>query len=667
MENHRDRYKGMFDRALDGIWVADLSGNILDVNSAYCKMAGYNKEEILSLKIFDLDLLETEEETKRHIRLVLEKGSDRFETKHRHKDGATLDVEVATSVFNDEKTQLVTILKDITSHKKAQEDLRKEHAFLKALVDTAQSIILVLGTDGKILNFNPYMEEICGYKVEEVKGKDWFETFLPESEHPRIRGVFSQVAKGISVRNNENPFITKDGSLKYIQWNGAALKDKDGKIEAVLSTGLDITARIENEKRTFETLGEIENSKKLLNHIINLLPVRIFWKDKDLKLLGCNKAFARDAGKESPEELLGKSDYEMSWRDNAEKYRKDDRDVIDNKKMKLNFEEPQTTPSGEEIILSTSKVPLVDSDGNVIGVLGTYAEVTEQKKFHRKMMEQKEEMDQILQKMLNAFVVFDSVYDEKGNFISYRFVYINNAYEEITGVKNNEVKGKTVHEVWPETEDEWIKRYGEVATSGVSQKFELYHGPTKKFYYCNVFRPWKENKQFCVVFEDTTIRRNSEEKMKNLVSFPSENPDPVLRIGQDGKVLYSNKRGELLLGAWNCDVGQTAPDKWKRIVSEALKSGKVTREEEEEEEEEGRVFLITVSPFVQAGYVNLYAHDITERNRAKLNLQQNLKDLQHFRDVTVDRENVMIDLKKEVNSLCRELGKEPVHDLSFLE
>ncbi len=116
----------------------------------------------------------------------------------------------------------------------------------------------------------------------------------------------------------------------------------------------------------------------------------------------------------------------------------------------------------------------------------------------------------ILQNMLNAFVIFDSVFDDQGNFISYRFVYINEAYEQITDVKNDEVKGKTVHEVWPETEDSWIQKYGHVAMTGETLVFDNYHEPTKKLYHCRVYRPWETNKRFCVIFEDINEQRSKE-------------------------------------------------------------------------------------------------------------------------------------------------------------
>lgn len=125
------------------------------------------------------------------------------------------------------------------------------------------------------------------------------------------------------------------------------------------------------------------------------------------------------------------------------------------------------------------------------------------------------EISYLLKSMINAFVLFESVFDEDGKFSSCRFVYINDAYERITGVKNDQVKGKTVHEVWPGTEESWVEAYGSVAVTGVSRSFEMYHGPTKKMYHCNVYRPWKTKERFCVVFEDITEKKKTEEKLRN--------------------------------------------------------------------------------------------------------------------------------------------------------
>lgn len=127
-----------------------------------------------------------------------------------------------------------------------------------------------------------------------------------------------------------------------------------------------------------------------------------------------------------------------------------------------------------------------------------------------RIIEKDNDLILLFKNMINAFVLFHSVFDEKGNFISYRFVYINDAYEKITGVKNKDVKGKTIHEVWPETEPEWIEKYGNVAMTGISNSFEMFHKPTLKLYNCNVYRPFDNNARFCVIFEDITDRKKNE-------------------------------------------------------------------------------------------------------------------------------------------------------------
>ena len=120
-------------------------------------------------------------------------------------------------------------------------------------------------------------------------------------------------------------------------------------------------------------------SQHLIEGILNTIPVRVFWKDKNLVYLGCNTIFARDAGFADPRDVIGKDDYQMGWRDQAELYRADDRQVIESGRSKLLIEEPQTTPEGNSITLLTSKLPLRDSKGEVSGVLGTYLDITERK------------------------------------------------------------------------------------------------------------------------------------------------------------------------------------------------------------------------------------------------------------------------------------------------
>jgi diguanylate cyclase (GGDEF)-like protein/PAS domain S-box-containing protein len=129
----------------------------------------------------------------------------------------------------------------------------------------------------------------------------------------------------------------------------------------------------------------LRESQQIIVAILNAVPARIFWKDKNLVYLGCNAPFARDAGFTRPEEVVGKNDYQMGWREQADLYRTADREVIETGRSKLLIDEPQTTPDGKVITLLTSKVPLRDSNGEVFGVLGTYMDVTERARLEEQL------------------------------------------------------------------------------------------------------------------------------------------------------------------------------------------------------------------------------------------------------------------------------------------
>jgi PAS domain S-box-containing protein len=122
--------------------------------------------------------------------------------------------------------------------------------------------------------------------------------------------------------------------------------------------------------------AELDESRNLLQTIIDTVPLRVFWKDKESRYLGCNPVFAHDAGKQSPAELIGKDDHQMGWSPEADRYRADDRRVIESGEALLGFKQPQTMPDGRRIWLHSSKVPLFDRQGQVMGVLGVSEDVT---------------------------------------------------------------------------------------------------------------------------------------------------------------------------------------------------------------------------------------------------------------------------------------------------
>lgn len=126
--------------------------------------------------------------------------------------------------------------------------------------------------------------------------------------------------------------------------------------------------------------NELVESNSLLQAVLDTIPARVFWKDAQSNFLGANQAFANDAGVSDAAYVVGKSDYDMPWFEEADLYREDDQDVIQNLKEKIKIDEPQTKPDGSLGWIRTTKVPLKDHKGDVIGLLGTYEDVTKEKR-----------------------------------------------------------------------------------------------------------------------------------------------------------------------------------------------------------------------------------------------------------------------------------------------
>jgi len=133
------------------------------------------------------------------------------------------------------------------------------------------------------------------------------------------------------------------------------------------------------------------NQYKLLQNIVNTVPIRIFWKDYDGKYLGANNLFLEDAKLKSEDDIIGKDDFEMVWGETeGQLYKDDDLEVMNTDTPKLHFEESQTDDEGNTTVLSTSKVPLKDAEGRIIGLLGAYEDITNRRNMESKIIEQSE-------------------------------------------------------------------------------------------------------------------------------------------------------------------------------------------------------------------------------------------------------------------------------------
>lgn len=201
-----------------------------------------------------------------------------------------------------------------------------------------------------------------------------------------------------------------------------------------------------NDKRLKRIEAELEKSKKelieaneLLQTVLDTIPMPIFWKDKNSVFLGCNKLFAQDTGRESPSELIGDTDLNMTWSEQADLYRNDDFEIMSSGKARINYEEPHTSTDGILTWVRSTKVPLRDGEGQVFGVLGTYEDITSRKLAEQALFLEKEKLRITLMSIGDGVIVTD----KKG-----KVLLINMVAEVLTGWPQELSRGRRIDEIF---------------------------------------------------------------------------------------------------------------------------------------------------------------------------------------------------------------------------
>jgi PAS domain S-box-containing protein len=247
----------ILEESLNEIYIFDTETlRFIQVNRGARENLGYSMRELENLTPPDLEPEYTPEAFVELIR-PLRKGTRSrvsYTSVHRRKDDSLYDVEVHLQTCEYEsRSAFAAIVLDITERRETIEALRAEHQFVQSLVETAQAVVLVLDPQGRIMQFNPFMEKLSGYRLDEVLGKNWFTAFLPEDAQTPMRRVFASSLKGTPARGDVYPILTKDGSVREIAWWDETLKDADENVVGVLAIGHDVTELREAQRRVVQS------------------------------------------------------------------------------------------------------------------------------------------------------------------------------------------------------------------------------------------------------------------------------------------------------------------------------------------------------------------------------------------------------------------------------
>ena len=265
-----EKYRTLFESAGDTIFLMKYD-RFIDCNDTTLEMFACTRDDIFNKTPYHKfsptrqpDGRDSREKALEKIEAALNGEPQFFEWQHRRLDGELFYTEVKLNRLKlGEEYFLLVIVRDITERKEAESKLKAEKEWSERLIDDAPIIVVGLQERSKIAVFNRFAEELTGYKAEEVIGKEWIKTFIPEEQREVVYRVWDDIADNRLIDHHfENEIVTKSGERRLIEWRNTVITEND-KFRMVLAYGVDITARRQAEAEREQLQSQLLQAQKL--------------------------------------------------------------------------------------------------------------------------------------------------------------------------------------------------------------------------------------------------------------------------------------------------------------------------------------------------------------------------------------------------------------------
>jgi PAS domain S-box-containing protein len=431
----------------DAIISKTLDGIIVSWNPGAERIYGYAAEEIKGCSVSILVPPDRSNEEPQILQRIKQgERIEHYETMRVRKDGKQIDVSLTISPVKDAAGKIIGVSKiarDITQRKRAEEELAKRERYLAALVEVQRRLLTSqdpanfytkvlepLGqaaTASRVYVFENHQDragrplmsqraewcdrdiypEIDNPTLQNLAYDDFFPRWtqvlargeiiagkvaeFPESERMILmpQGILSILVLPLMVNGEFFGFIGFDNCIEAYTWEPLEVN--------LLAAAAAAISLMHERKQAEEARRE---SQQMLQLVMDNIPQFIYWKDRNSVYLGCNRNFSHLAGVSNPENIVGKTDYDLPWeKEEANFFHERDRQVMETDTPKYHIVEPLLRADGQKVWLGTNKVPLRDSEGNVVGILGTFGDITERKQADEKIKASLKEKDVLLKEI----------------------------------------------------------------------------------------------------------------------------------------------------------------------------------------------------------------------------------------------------------------------------
>ncbi|MEI6851220.1 MAG: PAS domain S-box protein [Bacteroidota bacterium] len=611
-----EKYRSIFENVQDVFYQTDLHGTILEISPSIKHFSEFNRDELLGSNVADLYYNQVDRQVL--LKALSEKGYlNDYELLLKTKTGDIKYASINARLIFDKDGKPHHIdgaIRDIGIRKKAEQAIREsDEKFAIAFKTSPYAITITKIEDGTFIEVNDSFYSMTGYTKDETIGNASIAMKIWVNENKRQEMVES-LSKGKVLEGIEARFRKKNGEIIIGLFSAQLIKIREKTF--ILSSIADISERKRAE-------AELQASQQIIAGIINAIPVRVFWKDKNLVYMGCNAAFVKDAGFTNAEDIIGKDDYQMGWSAQAELYRNDDIQVIENGIAKFNIEEDRTTPEGNHLTLLTNKLPLRNAEGVITGVLGTYMDITERKQ-EESYREIRRDVLQILNdpselrvsiEMVVAVIKLRTGFDAVGIRLERRDDYPYFAQEGFT-------------ESFLRTENT-LKSNSEAVMNCIDSDGNEFLECT-----CGLVISGKTDPSHPCFTVGGSFWIN--DSTPQLILPPEEDPrfqprNICIHQGYDSYAMIPIRNDKRIVGL--LQLNNRKKDSFTLSTIQILES------------------------------IATHIGTAIMRKQVEKELEKKMNDMQRFHELTVGREIKMIELKKEINTLLNELGQDNKYDI----
>ena len=376
------KYRSIFENVGEGIFQTTPDGHFISANPMLARIYGFATPEELMASFSDLSRQLYVDPNRRaeFIRLMEQDAViSKFESEVFHQNGSVIWINENARAVRDEQGRLLYYegtVEDITERKRSEEAMRQSEMRFRSVWENSADGMRLADGQGIIRAVNPCFCEIVGMREDELVGRPFTVVYPDEAENRRRLRAFQERFDRRSFASHEERHITfRSGRTVDIELSNSFV-EAPGKESLLLSIFHDFTVR----KRTEAALRE---SEVLYHSLVENLPQNIFRKDLQERFTFVNQRFCETLGRPR-EDFIGKTDFDFFAPEVAAKYQQDDRHVIETRET-YDLVEVHPTPDQGKRFVQVLKSPIIDTNGNVIGIQGIFWDVTERKRMEEQL------------------------------------------------------------------------------------------------------------------------------------------------------------------------------------------------------------------------------------------------------------------------------------------